>query len=152
MERKANDNELNLYTLEQDDVEDSKNPFSSILSMLDEKLTDILNTDEENINSSEEEEEEEKESITLDQSRLFKKKIIEQRTELEKLYDEYLNGFDIVIGSRNIFDSDVKIKQGIFVYKYCIVFVPRKCFHTLARKILFKFAYVPHLQRTVHRS
>tara|TARA_B100001094_G_C17891150_1_gene651759 strand:+ start:41 stop:571 length:531 start_codon:yes stop_codon:yes gene_type:complete len=90
MERKANDNELNLYTLEQDDVEDSKNPFSSILSMLDEKLTDILNTDEENINSSEEEEEEEegKEPITLDQSRLFKKKIIEQRTELEKLYDK----------------------------------------------------------------
>ena len=87
MENRANDNELNLYTLEQDEVDDSKNPFTSILSMLDEKIKDILDTDEEHIDSSEEEDDE-KEPITLDQSRLFKKKIIEQRQELETLFDK----------------------------------------------------------------
>ena len=50
--------------------------------------------------------------------------------QFEKLYDEYLNGFDIVIGSRNIFDSYVKIKQGIFRRLY------GKVFNLLVRIIL----------------
>ena len=36
--------ELNLYNFEEDEVDDSKNPFQSIISMLDEKISYLLSS------------------------------------------------------------------------------------------------------------
>tara|TARA_Y100000389_G_scaffold200304_1_gene240407 strand:- start:743 stop:1294 length:552 start_codon:yes stop_codon:yes gene_type:complete len=93
MKNSTNHDELNLYNFEEDEVNGSKNPIQSIISMLDEKISYLLKSDdeeednEENVDTDDEIQEDE-DSITLNQTRLFKKKIIEQRTELEKLYDK----------------------------------------------------------------
>ena len=93
MTNRTDHDELNLYNFEEDEVNGSKNPIQSIISMLDEKISYLLKSDdeeeddEENVDTDDEIHEDE-DSITLNQTRLFKKKIIEQRTELEKLYDK----------------------------------------------------------------